>query len=115
MWKKALWVYLGLYILGMLIGIVYNMIKDISGDKFQLVALIFPLLMFVPAGVLVFELREKKVSILITLFGLLIVAVPVVGIFNFNDMSLATIGKALLFLPMIAGLIYFGYKRLFSK
>jgi hypothetical protein len=57
----------------------------------------------------------KKAPILLSLLALLIVAVPVAGIFNFNDMSLATIGKALLFLPMIAGLAYFGFRRLFKK
>ena len=78
-------------------------------------AYILPLLMFIPAGVVAAELKDKKVSIFLTLFGLLIVAVPVVGIFNFDGVNLVTIGKALIFVPMIAGLIYFGYKRLFGK
>jgi hypothetical protein len=52
---------------------------------------------------------------MITLLGLLIVAVPEMGIFAFNRLSLATFGKALLFLPMILGLIYFGIKRVFRK
>jgi hypothetical protein len=57
----------------------------------------------------------KKAPILLSLLALLIVAVPVAGIFNFKAMSLVTIGKALLFLPMIAGLAYFGFRRLFKK
>ena len=115
MWKKALWIYLALYILGMAIGIVYFSIVDIRNGEFQAIALLLPLFMFVPAGVLVFELRDKKVSIIFTILGLLIVAVPLVGIFRFNDMNFATIAKALIFLPMLVGLIYFGYKRLFGK
>lgn len=115
MWKKALWAYLGLYILGVVILIGYNSIVDLRNGEFLPVALILPLFMLVPAGVLIFELRDKKVSIIITIIGLLIIAVPVVGIFNFNDMNFATIGKALLFVPMLAGLIYFGYKRLLGK
>ena len=35
----------------------------------------------------------------------------VLCMFNFNDMSLLTIGKALLFAPMIAGLIWVGFKK----
>jgi len=115
MWKKALWFYLWLYILGVVILIVYNSIVDLRNDEFLPVALILPLFMLVPAGVLVFELREKKVPIIITIIGLLIIAVPVVGIFNFNDLNFATIGKALIFVPMLVGLIYFGYQRLFGK
>ena len=115
MWKKALWVYIWLYILVMAGGIVYNAVIDIQNNDFQPVAIIFPLLMFLPAWVVARGLQGKKVSILLTILGLLIIAVPVVGIFNFNDMNLVTIGKALLFVPMIGGLIYFGYKRLFKK
>jgi len=114
MWKKALWVYLALYISGIVILIVYNSIVDIRNGEFLLISLLLPIFMFVPAGVLVFELREKKVPVIITIFGLLIVAVPLVGILRFNDMSIATIGKALVFVPMLAGLIYFGYRRLFG-
>jgi hypothetical protein len=115
MWKKALWVYIGLYILVIAGGIIYNAVVDISNGDFEAVALIFPLLMFIPAWILASELRGRSLPIPITIVGLLITAVPVVGIFNFNEMGLATIGKALLFVPMLAGLIYFGYMRLFRK
>ena len=115
MWKKALWLYLGLYALGIFILIVYTSIRDISDGTFLWTTPVVALLAYVPAGVVAFGLRGKKVPILLTLFGLLIVAVPVVAIFNFNNLDLATIGKAFLFQPLIAGLIYFGYKRLFRK
>ena len=115
MWKKALQAYIWLYILSIVILIGYNTVADIEHRNFQPVALILPLLMFLPALVLFFELGEKKVSIIFTIIGLLIIAVPVAGIFNFNEMSVATVGKALIFLPMIVGLIYFGYRRLFHK
>ena len=111
MWKKVLWVYVWLYVLVMSGGIVYNAIVDIQNNNFQLVALIFPLLMFLPAWVVARGLQGKKVFILFTLLSLLLVAIPVAGIFNFNDMSLLTIGKALLFAPMIVGLIWVGFKK----
>lgn len=115
MWKKVLWVYAWLYVLVMAGGILYQAVVDIINNDFQPVAVIFPLLMFLPAWVILSGLKGKKVSILLTLFGLLLMAVPVAGIFNFNEMSLLTISKALLFVPMIAGLCYFGYLRLAKK
>ena len=115
MWKKALSVYNWLYIAVMVIGIGYNAYIDISSGEFQPVSLILPLVIFLPAAVIHFGLKGRKVSILLTLLGLLIIAVPVLGMFNFDGFTLATIGKALLFVPMLAGLIYFGYMRLFGN
>lgn len=115
MWKKAGWLYLGLYTLGVLTVIVINAQRDIRAGAFDPIMLLFPLLWLIPAGVLALGLRGKKVSILLTLLGLLITAVPVAGILNFNSMDLATMGKLFIFLPLITGLIYFGYKRLFHK
>jgi len=104
-----------LYVIGLIGGIIYTSILDIQSGDFIVVSLILPLVMLIPAAVIYFELREKKVFILITLLAILIIAVPLLGIFNFNDFNLATIGKALLFVPMLVALIYFGYKRLFRK
>ena len=115
MWKKPLQVYLWLYILSVVAMIVYKTIADIQHKSFQPVALILPLLMFVPAIVLFCELQGKRKPIYLLIFSLLIVAVPVAGIFNFNKMSLETILRSLIFLPMIAGLVYFGYKGLAAK
>lgn len=111
MWKKALWVYVWLYILLVAGGILYQAFIDIQNNDFQPVAIILPLLMFLPAWVVLSGLKGKKVSILFSILGLLLMAIPVVGIFNFNDMSLLTIGKALLFFPMIVGLVYFGFMK----
>ena len=111
MWKKALWVYAWLYILVIAGAIVYNAVLDIQKNDFQLVALIFPVLMVLPGWVALRGLQEKRISILLTLFGLLLIAIPVAGIFNFNDLGLATIGKALLFVPMIVGLVYYGFVK----
>ena len=115
MWKKALWVYLGLYSLGVLYLIINVVIDNINAGDFQLASNLVSLLLFAPAGAVAWGLRGKRVPILLTLLGLFVIAIPVAGIFNFNSMSLATIGKALLFVPMLGGLFYFGYKRLFVK
>ena len=115
MWGKALKTYLWLYVLSITLMIGYNTVADIQHKSFQPVALILPLLMFLPALILFCELQEKKIPILLTIIALLIVAVPVAGIFNFNEMGLATVLRALIFLPLIIGLLYFGYRRLFHK
>ncbi|MEA4907890.1 MAG: hypothetical protein GYA17_18500 [Chloroflexi bacterium] len=115
MWKKALWIYLGLYILGVVYVTLNSIVQAIQSGDFQLSTLILSLLIFLPAGVLAWGLRKGTVSILLVLLGLLIVAVPVAGILKFNTMGPDTIGKVLLFLPMLAGLFYFGYRRAFNR
>ncbi|MBT3314292.1 MAG: hypothetical protein HN390_06725 [Anaerolineae bacterium] len=111
MWKKALWVYAWLYIALIAGGMLYQAFLDIRNRDFQIVAIILPLLMFIPAWAVLAGIKGKRVWILLTIFGLLLTAIPVAGIFNFNDMSLLTVGKALLFVPMIIGLIYYGFVK----
>lgn len=114
MWRKALWIYLALYVLGIIGLIVYGAVTSIGEGEFQPISLLAPLLLFVPALTLAFDLRGKKTPIIALLFGLLVVAVPLAGIIRFNPMNIATIGKLLLFVPMLAGLLYFSYRRLFK-
>ncbi len=109
--EKTLGVYLAIYALAVVLLIFYQ----IFAGNFELVSLPLPLIMLIPAGIVALGLRGKKISIILLLLGLLIVAVPVIGIFNFNPLNLATIGKALLFAPLVAGLVYFGYRRVFGK
>jgi hypothetical protein len=111
MWKKALWVYLCLYAIGLVYLIISTAIRDSGAGTFDLATLLLSLVFLLPAILVAFDLRGKKVPILLLLLGLLIIAFPIVGIFNFNEMNLETIGKALLFVPMIVGLVYPGYKR----
>jgi hypothetical protein len=115
MWKKVGWLYIGLYVLGVLIAIIISAQKEIQAGGFDPVTLIYSLVFLFPAGVLAFNLREKKVAIVFTLIGLLVAVVPVVAIFNFNAINLETIGKALIFLPMIVGLLFPVYQRLTVK
>ena len=115
MWKKALWVYIGLYITVMVFAIFYNFYTDIQKGSINWAGLPLMLFSFLPAIAIAMGLRGKKVPILLTFFSLLIAAVPVAGIFTFNDFSLATIGKFLLFIPLLAGLIYFGIQRFRQK
>jgi hypothetical protein len=112
MWKKALWVYLWFYIAAIAGIILYSMVVDIQNGNFIPAALLLPLIMFVPAGVLYLGLKDRKVTTVQILFGLLITATPVVGMFNFDEFTLATIGKALFFVPMLVGLVYYGYIKI---
>jgi hypothetical protein len=71
--------------------------------------------LFVPATILASGLRKNGIPLVLSILGLLLVVVPIFGILRFNTMSVATIGKALLFVPLLAGLAYFGYKWVFGK
>ena len=119
MWKKVLWVYLAIYIVGAIVLVA----QPVMDGKPILSVIPAMIIFLVPAGVLAFELREGKspniittiILILAYLVGFLFLAVAVVGNFNFNDMNLATIGKGLLLIPMLLCLLYFGFRRIFRK
>ena len=115
MWKKALWIYLGLYVLGVLYVIISSSIRMVQAGELTLDIPILSSLFVLPGVIIALKICGKKVSIIFTLIALLIVAAPVAGIFKFNTLSVETIGKALLFLPMIVGLIYFGFGRKSEK
>ena len=115
MWIKALWIYLISFVVGFLGYFIYDAIINVGIDAFDPASLIGLLVMLIPALVLYFQLQGKKVFILFSIIAMLMVTVPILGIFNFNDFSLATIGKAFIFVPMLVGLIYFGYIQLFRK
>jgi hypothetical protein len=115
MWKKAGWIYVGLYILGYVYIMISSTLKEIQAGQFDAITLLISLIFLIPAGVLAINLKGKKVSILFTLLALLITVAPVAAILNFNNFDLTTIGKTLVFLPMITGLIFFGYIKLFKK
>jgi hypothetical protein len=115
MWKKILWVYLGVYSLAILILLISNAVQDIKVHNFELISLLLPLISLVPAVIIAFELKEKKGSIFFIILGLFLVAVPLAGLLNFNSMDLVTIGKALFILPILAGLLYFGFGHVFHK
>ena len=113
--KKGMWIYTALISAAILALIGYQIYKDLQIGDFQAITYIFILALFLPPAVLAWGLKGKKGSILLILLSLLLTAVPVIGIFNFNNLDLATIGKAALFLPMIVGLIYYGIKSLSKK
>jgi hypothetical protein len=113
MWKKAGWLYLGLYILGIVAVTIYTMLKPSpDGAVDPISSIFFVVLMLIPASGLFLVLKEKRVPILLTIISLLIIIVPVLAIFKFNELNMETIGKALLFVPMIAGLLFPAYGRL---
>ena len=113
MWKKALWVYAWLYVLIMAGGIIYQAIVDIINKEFQIIAVIFPLLLFLPPYVVLSGIKGKRVLLLWTLLSLLMMLFLEVAIVekNFLALGLEEVGKALLFIPMIIGLVYYGFVR----
>ena len=129
MWKKALWVYLGLFVLGMAILGVVGIVKSVRNGEFRPDSLIGIIILFIPPAVVASGIRDrkdKKVSIwrtlgylLLVFFSLLLMLFFTAGTIEKNQIGgsidLASIGKALIFVPMIIALIYVGYKRLFQK
>jgi hypothetical protein len=112
MWKKALWVYLGLYVLGTLGLLVYQLVTRGQESGIGWGSAVLYLFILLPALVVALEMRGRRVAIIFTLLGLLIVVAPVAAILTFNRMDLVrAIGESLLLVPMIVALIYYGFVR----
>lgn len=115
MWKKALWVYLFLFFVGLIGFFVYDAVKTIAEGTFAQASLIGLVVFLFPVGVLAWAVRKGRANIVLILLSLLIAAVPVVGMFKFDGFTLTTLGKSLIFVPLIVGLVYYGYRRIFVK
>lgn len=94
---------------------VYDAVKTMGEGTFMPASFIGLVLFLFPVGVLGWAVRKGRANILLIILGLLIAAFPVVGMFNFDGFTFATIGKSMLFVPLIAGLVYYGYQRIFVK
>jgi hypothetical protein len=118
MWKKAAWVYIAIYIIGVC-AININSIVSKSAETGFDSSVIIPFLLFlVPAAMVIFELLglvKTKWFAFIHILAFLFVIIMVVGIFNFNTPGIEMIGKALLFIPMLGCLGYYIYTRLIQK
>jgi hypothetical protein len=115
MWKKALWVYLGCFAAAVLAAFIYDIVKNNGAEGYSWVSNLILLVMYLPPAMAALELRGRKAPIFLVIVSLLILAVPVAGILKFNEMSLMTIGKVLIFAPMIAALCFFSGRRLFMR
>ncbi|MBA4383231.1 MAG: hypothetical protein C0410_00700 [Anaerolinea sp.] len=111
MFKKALWVFVGIYTVVILyLGIAAMIWPDSAGFSWNLVLSI--VLMLLPAGVIAFELLGKKVPFIIILLPFLLIAVFFLGIINFNSLSFETVAKAVLFGVTLLILGYMGVMRI---
>lgn len=127
--EKALWVYLGLFVLVIVILTGIAIVKEIRNGEFRPDVLIGLILMLIPPALVATGLRDKKdkkvpvwrtlIYLLLVFFSLLLMLFFAAGTIEKNaignSIDLISIGKALLFIPMIIGLIYVGYKRMFKK
>jgi hypothetical protein len=118
MWKKAAWVYVVIYIIGVCAININSVITKSAETGFD-PSVILPFLLFlVPAALVIFELLDllkTKWFAVFHIFAFLFVAIMVAGIFNFNTPGIEMIGKALLFIPMLGCLGYYIYTRLIQK
>ena len=124
MWKKILWIYVVLYAIGTVI------LAFTSGAEGEPILSMIPglIVMLIPAGILVFELRDGKspnifVTILLIiayLISLLFLAVASAGIIAFDVLAgsidiMYTLSRVLLIIPMLLCILYFGFKRVFRR
>lgn len=112
--KKAGWAFVGIYSSAILFLAISAMVNAGQGG-FSLNTVLSMLLMLLPAGVIAFELMGKKVPLIIILLPFLLTAVFFVGIINFNNLSLETVAKAVLFGATLLILGYMGVKRIMNK
>lgn len=114
MWKKAGWVFVGVYTLVILLLNILAFIKPTSAG-FNLNSVISIVITLLPAGVFAFELSGKKVPLIILLVPFLITAVFFLGIIKFNSFGIETLAKAVLFGITLLWLGFLCYKRIFKK
>lgn len=117
MWKKAAWIYVGIYLIGVTAFNVNSMIKSYPEQGFNPSSLLLLFLFLVPGALVILELigmLKGKFFALFHIVALLFVAIMVLGIFNFNTVGLEMFAKALLFIPMLGCLGYYIYIKLFQ-
>lgn len=88
---------------------------EAGSSGFSMNTVLSMLLMLLPAGVIAFELMGKKVPLIILLVPFLITAVFLVGVIRFNNLSIATIAKAIVFGIMFFWLGTLCIKRVIKK
>ena len=110
-WQKALWVYLAVFSLAAAGIILFNSYSDISAGNFNWAGLPLQLAFFLPPYIVALCLRGKKISVIILALCLLIVSIPLIGIFRFNPLNIETIAKALVFAPIMISLLFYGQRR----
>lgn len=114
MWKKILWVFLGIYCAAILYLNIMAIVNSSTGGSW-LNTLLSLVVMLFPAAVIAFELRGKKVPFVIILAAFLIIAVFFLGTVKFNTPGIETGAKAALFGILILLLGYFGTRRILKK
>lgn len=119
MWKKILWLAAALYP----ISIALTMIDSASPDETLLSAIPGFLIFLVPLGVLIFELRNGKVSkiweklilFIVYLGSLFLLGVGTAGYYAFNTPTPFNLIKGLPMLIVLFALFSFAFKRIFKK
>jgi hypothetical protein len=118
MWKKAAWVYVAIYVIGVCVININSIIKNSAENGFD-PAVILPFLLFLlPAALIALELLgllKTKWFAIFHIFTFLFVAIMVLGIFNFNTPGIEMFAKALLLIPMLGCLGYYIYIKLIQK
>lgn len=118
MWRKAAWIYLVIYVVGVSAININGMVKNTAETGFNYSSIITFLFFLLPAILVACELLGQLKHPLFVIFHMvafLFVTIMVLGIFNFNTVGWEMIGKALLFIPMLGCLGYYMYIKLQRK
>lgn len=116
MWKKIGWASVFIYTIGIIFLSVTGARSNSVAGNFDIVNTLITFLLFaLPAVFVALELIGRRVFVLFHILGLIFIAIMLLGILNFNTMGLETIGKALVLIPMLGCLGYFGFRWLFTK
>ncbi len=119
MWKKILWAAAALYPISMALTIIASAGSDQSISRSISGFLIF----MVPLGMLIFELRDGKVSkfwqklilFLVYLGSLFLLGVATAGYYSFNTPTPFNLVKGLPMLIMLFALFPYAFKRIFKR
>ncbi len=118
MWKKAAWVYLVIYVIGVSAININGMVKNAGEAGFSYSSIISFLFFLLPAILVACEMLgqlKHPLFVICHMVAFLFVTIMVLGIFNFNSVGWEMIGKALLFIPMLGCLGYYMYIKLQRK
>lgn len=114
MWKKAAWIYLVIYVIGVSAININGMVKNAAETGFSFSSIISFLFFLLPAILVTCELLgllKHPLFVICHMVAFLFVTIMVLGIFNFNTVGWEMIGKALLFIPMLGCLGYYMYMK----
>ena len=119
MFKKILWVVAALYP----VGVVFIVLANAGSDQTFLSLLPGIVILLIPLGVLIFELREGKTPkiwgkillVIAYLVSFVFLSVGTAGYYSFNTPTFFNLLKGVPLLITLLALFYYAFMRIFKK